>query len=137
MLCVANKRKPSLWGLLQKRKPYKRLFQIFRIAKFGKSSRSRLFTGNWKVEELTWKEQVDVEDKHSGWMEAKMSAWIKLERRRITARKNGAVYQTKFDGFRWFPWSNVPKLYEPDEEDGFWVSTLDTCESTENPNEIR
>lgn len=54
-----------------------------------------------------------------------MSGFVKLEKRQVTAWKDGAVYKTKVIGFDWFPISSQPECYKTDPQGIMWVSTSD------------
>lgn len=54
-----------------------------------------------------------------------MPGWVKLEKRKVTQYKNGAVYKTKVIGNEWFSINAQPETYKVDENDYMWVSTLD------------
>ena len=54
-----------------------------------------------------------------------MSGWTKLEKRKITQRKEGAIYRTKVIGYEWFPINDQPKTNVPDADDCIWCPTLD------------
>lgn len=55
-----------------------------------------------------------------------MTGFVQLEKRRIIARKEGAIWKTKVVALKWFPISEQPKCYEMFIEDGIeyqWVAT--------------
>ena len=52
-----------------------------------------------------------------------MSTWTKLENRKISKMKNGCVFETKPNGFEWFPISAIPELYAISKDMTQWIPT--------------
>jgi len=57
--------------------------------------------------------------------EIDMAGWVKLEKRKITQRKDDAIYRTKVVGFEWFDIAKAPECYKVDQDDCMWIATSD------------
>lgn len=54
-----------------------------------------------------------------------MAGWTKMEKRKVTQFKDGAIYKTKVVGFEWFPINAQPPTNQLDPEGFIWCNTLD------------
>lgn len=54
-----------------------------------------------------------------------MSGWIKLEKRKVTEKRDNAIFKTKVVGYEWFAIQAQPQQYVEDSTGHMWVATTD------------
>lgn len=59
--------------------------------------------------------------------------WTKMEKRRITERRGGAIFKTEVVGHEWFQIGKNPQPYVDNGDGIIWVNTLDYVTSKEKP----